>query len=182
MDHSKLRISEIGWDFEVLVLGLPPGEMPEPAGPHFKPPKRLSEERSIQQQIQQNWKRLDRAISAGNRNEHNPYQPTNGKIAEVWKYARRNLNKKWGKEDYYSLLLYLSVGRNSLDWHYGVDAFFWWNGVYVTIDVSTHRKKKVKANFSLTSKQLDQKSLSQFGAAVAGLLMEKKRAQVRSAR
>jgi len=155
----------IGRKFETELFG----EMPVRSQVR---PGYLSLERSIQQQVKSNWKRFGRAIASG-RVDHNPYEPATGKLDLVWKAVKRAIERKWPKDDYWPVLLYTAIGTNSLDWHHGVDAFVWWNGVFVTIDASTYYKGEKKADFILTAAELRKPNLSYFGQRVANLLIRR---------
>jgi hypothetical protein len=60
---------------------------------------------------------------------------------------------------------------------HGVDAFFWWDGTFVTIDVSMMPKDTLgclRADFVLTPKDLEPEALLAFGKKVAMLLKDRR--------
>ncbi len=145
-------------------------------------PEQLPLDRSIQQQIKVNWKNYANAIEVSSSYQHNPYDPQMGQTRMIWKSVKRAIERKWKTKDYWPVLLYVARGRSSLDYWYGVDAFFWWNGVHVTIDLSTKHKLNKRAEFLLTPNQVVKEHLSYFGQQVANLLVQKRLVQNRKDR
>lgn len=129
-------------------------------------PDYLDLDRSIQQQIVRNWQKLEHAYQVGG-NGHNPYEPIHGRTFDLWRVVSNSL-LDIGEEP--EVLLYLAVGKNSLDFHHGVDFFFWWKGVYVTVDLTTKPNKRQKADFLFLPEDLEPSGLAQFGDRVAYLL------------
>lgn len=114
--------------------------------------------------------------------QYDPANPSWGKTAELWEVVRKYLPRYVGKNRETFLYLYVSVGRTSMDYWHGVDAFFWWEGCYVTLDASILQKHKggrgkygLKADFVLTPSNTHSKeSLSNTGRMIAEFLKRKK--------
>src|SRR4051812_23836929 len=64
---------------------------------------------------------------------YNPRCPRSGMTSELYDSVRNYLPKKWRK----FLSLYIALGLG-LDRVHGVDAFFYLNGVSVTLDLTTN--------------------------------------------
>src|SRR5579872_3883383 len=72
-------------------------------------------------------------------------RPTGGLNEELFELVAERLPKKWRK----FLYLFIAVG-SSFDQYHGIDAFFYLNGVIVSIDVTTDLSKTGKADFIVT--------------------------------
>ncbi len=111
---------------------------------------------------------------------YDPANPRWGKTPDLWnavnkylpRYPRRISGITTGP-----LRLFISVGRTSLDFYHGVDAFFLWREGYATLDVSLvpkHRKgegkQHLKANFLLTKEHLSPEGMSDLGRDIACVL------------
>jgi hypothetical protein len=76
------------------------------------------------------------------------------------------------------LNLYVAVSeRSALDWMHGVDAFFWWQDVYVTFDISLKpvEAKNLKADFLVNPEDFEPSRLDSLGKQIAWLLKERNR-------
>lgn len=134
-----------------------------------KTPVYLTLNNAIQREILENWRRLEE--NKGSAFEYDPSRPRLGETHAIWSAVKNFLpsnRRKFGKTP---LQFYVSVGNNALDYYHGVDAFFWWQGVFVTIDLTLRTHKFRKADFFLQPKDLAHKNLMAFGEKVAGLLV-----------
>ena len=145
-------------------------------------------EPSIQVVIDYNWAMYAEALEKGHEYYHNPLNPQMGKTHRIYAAVQSFLTRRVRGRDAFPLNLYLSHhGRTSLDWHCGVDVFFWWEGVYATIDLSLRSKAKekkgklfLKADFLLSPKDLEPENLFYFAKNVAKLLKRRKNLQERA--
>lgn len=129
---------------------------------------------SLEQVIEANWAMFAESWERGENIFHNPTKPGMGRTHSLWEAVKNWLPSRLDGQSNLPLNLYVALGRNSLDHHHGVDAFFWWQGVYATIDASTRRKKELlKADFLFTPKDLQHDRLLAFGKKVAELLIER---------
>lgn len=120
---------------------------------------------------------FDRSVDHVKRNQHtivcngwNPKKPHTEAARAMHTRVAKNLPR--GKRE---LRLFVSIGT-TLDVYYGVDAFFEYRGVIVTIDVTISRyKKKAKADFVLTASDFQSNDLYKKLDAVAAEIMEKAR-------
>lgn len=70
-------------------------------------------------------------------------------------------------DDWSELKLYSAVGH-CLDYFHGIDAFFEWQGHTATLDLSTTRKERFKADFVFTPKHVEnQGALQELAKQVA---------------
>ncbi len=161
-----------GREFEELVFGhvakqdqISISELGAPTYLHFK--------NSLQQQIYHNWSIAEAAVEQGRSDYYNPSNPRTGQSHKVWESVKNFLpTEESGKKE--PLHFYMSIGRNSLDYWHGVDAFFVWRGTFVTIDLSLGRKKYPSADFILTPADMnDHKRLLVFGRKAADLLIKR---------
>lgn len=161
-----------GWDFEKHIFGRTAGSIR-----HWEIAD-LNFDDAIEKVIEDNWLHFAEAIDSGAEYCHNPTMPKMGKTLELWRAVRRNLPNTMidGRETV--LNLYVAF-RSSLDVHYGIDAFFWWDGVYVTLDASLRQKEKgeedpylnLKADILIPREAVSQSAGSgRFGMYVANLL------------
>jgi hypothetical protein len=111
---------------------------------------------------------------------YTPTEPNWGKLYPLWLEVHRHLPRRCEGARSGPLSLYISVGT-SLDYHHGVDSFFWWMGVYVSIDASLVPKEKrgrgkehLKADVLLTPDSLTPEGLVFLGEQVANLLKKKR--------
>ena len=161
-----------GREFEVKVFGLPK-DFWEVFGP-FRQPEYLDFESSMQEVIELNNGMYAEALAKGYPYCHNPENPRMGRTHDLWAAVKNWLPRRIGSDVRLPLFLYVAVGRNAFDRYHGVDAFFWWRGVSVTIDVSTSNKKCPSADFVFTPRDyFDSRLLSRFGKKVADLLVTK---------
>ncbi len=169
MTEAPLRVGRI---FEKEVLGV----TDEGKDSFVKFPTRRSFESSIQAIIAENWALYAESLEKGLDDYHNPTRPNMGKTGQLWEAVRKYLPKRVDGVKL-PLNLYISVGRNALDWMYGVDAFFWWDGIYVTIDASLAKKEHgygLQADFVLNPVDLKADALNSLGRKIADLLKERR--------
>ena len=162
---------KIGRDFETKVFGV------DKFGPNLglkSSPDYLNFDDSLKQIIDSNWAMYAHSLEKGEPYCHNPIRPRMGLTHQIWAAVKNWLPKRVEGE-VLPLNLYISVGRNSLDFYHGVDAFFWWNWARVTVDVSYRPKGLVglKADLGFSSEDLQDPKLLQFGRKVASLLVQK---------
>jgi hypothetical protein len=161
----------------------------------FRRPARRSKNSSIQLIIKNNWAEYAESLEKGSEYCHNPARPRMAKTGLLWEAVKNYLPQNI-EGDRVPLNLYIAIGRTTLDWQYGVDAFFWWGGVYVTFDASMMEKvrklsfedlkpktlaswgekkkvRKLSSDFVLTPKDLTPKTLASWGKKVAELLKER---------
>lgn len=105
-------------------------------------------------------------------NPCNP-QPLWGKMSILFASVKRHLPRRCEKERP-QLFLYNAIG-SSLDLLHGVDIFFLWSGVHVTIDLSL-RLKPIRYSVDLTQdlEDMDEEAFDVFGKQVAELLKSRK--------
>ena len=108
---------------------------------------------------------------------YNPMRPNKGNSSLLWTSVKKHLPRRISGFRTVPLSLYISVGRNALDFWHGVDAFFWWQGVYVSIDASRILKRKIglwkerlKADFLITPEDVSPERLSYLGGQMATVL------------
>jgi len=139
--------------------------------------ERLGFEEAIQRVIQDNWVRVAEITALGASRIYDPTKPRRGKTGHIWKAVKKHLPEE--VDDRESLLsLYVTLGT-SLDIHYGIDAFFWWEGVHVAWDLSLRQKKKdaenrkdsLTADFVVTPSDLRGYGLDRLGLKMASRLV-----------
>ncbi|MCX6701988.1 MAG: hypothetical protein NTX96_02210 [Candidatus Zambryskibacteria bacterium] len=117
---------------------------------------------------------------SGRKERYNPIRPNWGKLYQLWFEVEKHL--PWRSEGIRSgpLSLYISIGT-SLDFHHGVDCFFWWMGAYLTIDASLALKEKrgrgkehLKADLLITPDDLTSEGLVNLGEKIATLLKRRR--------
>ncbi len=169
----KTNTLPLGRAFEKEVFGI----TEEDQEPFFRRPGRRGLNSSIQSVIQNNWASFAEALERGLDYCHNPTDPRMGKTHILWSAVKRYLPRRVSGHRSLHLNLYVAVGRNALDWQHGVDAFFWWENVYVTIDVSLIPKEgeELKADFVVNPEDLDGQRLSSLGREIGKLLKERSR-------
>ena len=160
-----------GRDFEYEIFGIAGEE-----GNKVTPPSYLDFTESVQAVA---GKGLTRIGSDGQEETYNPSDPTWGKTRLIWKSVRRALPRRVYGSVSPPPFLYISVGQTSLDFWHGVDAFFWWQGVLVSIDVSLILQKEIKADLLVTPEDLTPEGLSRLGRKIAELLKERRRVHLR---
>jgi hypothetical protein len=138
-------------------------------------PRRIGIHASLQRVIQDNWTMYAEAVEKNSAYCHDPINPQMGKTHLLWVAVKDNLPRRINGHSALPLNLYIAVGRNSLDWRHGIDAFFWWQGVYVTIDVSLRPKseEELKADFLVMPEDLEPEQLQNLGKKIAELLKER---------
>lgn len=114
-----------GFQFEITVLGA--------ACKFEQPPEYRNWEGSFSEVLQ-------REVS-----QYNPAQPTGGLTPQMIEGVRQFLPRKQRRH----LRLYLALAT-SLDYWHGVDAFFYYHGAIVTLDVASYPKPEKKADFLIT--------------------------------
>lgn len=109
---------------------------------------------------------------------HDPTDPQMGKTPELFRAVKRYLPRRLlGKK--LPLNLYVAIGK-ALDWYYGIDAFFWWGGVLVSLDASLLKKNHygrgkfwLHADFVLNPDDLAPEGLDHLGCRIAQLLRQR---------
>lgn len=169
---GALKILPPGRAFEMEIFGIT-----EDVERAFRRPSRRDIDSSIQNIIEYNLAMYAEALERGSEYCHNPAKPEMGKTNLLWQAVKQYLPSRTERGNKTPLNLYVAIGRTSLDWQHGVDAFFWWQGVYVTIDASLRMKQgpELKADFVLNPKDLEPQNLSVWGKQVAELLIERKK-------
>ncbi|MBA3733396.1 hypothetical protein H0W91_03410 [Patescibacteria group bacterium] len=162
-----------GRAFEKEIFGITEG-YGENLG-FFRPPDKRDFFESLQDVITINWAMFAEAEEKGLAHCHNPSNPRMGRTHDLWASVKNYL-PPCRRRQCIPLDFHVAIGRNSLDYHHGVDAFFWWQGAYVTIDVSLRGKDllgTLKADILFTPKDLRPLRLQDFGKAVAKILVER---------
>lgn len=113
---------------------------------------------------------------------YNPAYPIWGLTKELWRAVRRFLPRRLQGE-VRPLCLYIAVGWTSLDIYHGIDAFFWWQGAKVTLDVSMIPKIRIpilekgeselKADILVLPEDMSPERLRLLGKKIATLLKER---------
>jgi len=101
---------------------------------------------------------------------YNPADPKWGKMPILFASVKRYLPKRPG------LFLYNAIG-SSLDLLHGVDLFFFWNGVYATIDLSlADSLKELRGTVDLRQnlEDMTEEDFDVFGQQIAGILRKRK--------
>lgn len=161
-----------GRAFEERILGV--------REENVKPKYRLGRynlNKSLQHVIRENWAAFAEAVEKGFEQFHNPENPQMGETHLLWSAVKRHLPSRVNKQ-HVPLNLYVTVGKNALDWRHGVDAFFWWQGACVTIDISMlpAEHKNLKADVLFNPEDMEGERLFAFGKRVADLLKERSKA------
>ena len=143
--------------------------------PNLKPSSR-SYERSLKVIIDQVWAEYAEATCKG-LDAYDPTNPIVGKTPLIFRAVKKHLPRRVNGRSSFPLNMFIAVGRTSLDWQHGVDAFFVWEGVIVTFDASTRVKDpvKLKADFLFLPSDLGREKLDKFGKNVADLLRYKRK-------
>ncbi len=136
---------------------------------------------SFQYIVRMNWSMYGESLVTGDAYCHNPVNPEMGRTRELWSAVRRHLPRRVQGRQSLPLNLYVAIGRTSLDCHHGVDAFFWWQGAFVTFDVSLRQKEKegslkARSDFVLSPEHLSPEGLNLWSKKVARLLKERSHA------
>ena len=165
-----------GRAFEQEILGIT--DLGNEAG-FYTYPKLIELEHALRYVINHNWVTYADSLAKGHDFCHNPMSPKVGKTREIWEAVKDFLPGKVGEYTKVKvpLNLYIAIGMNSLDYRLGVDAFFWWQGVYATIDVTTSKGKHLRgfgADFLFTRKEVEPVRLREFGKEVAALLIKRR--------
>jgi hypothetical protein len=136
-------------------------------------PGELDFERSIQEQIRLNWRRAELAREIG-QDFYDPSDPRTGESQRICAAVRGYLRSQG--HDPATLHLYVAIGWNSLDFWHHIDAFFFWDGVIVTVDLSTENKADFQADILLSTRDLNPRHLPAFGERVGKCLIARKNA------
>ena len=163
-----------GREFERTFFGLPVSWVPSYWAP------RLGFDAAIQQVIQDNWAQFAEAQRLGASYVHNPIEPEMGRTPDVWSMVKGYLPEEVDGRNP-PLGLYVALG-SSLDLHYGVDAFFWWDGCCATVDLSLQEKTKgaqnpkmvLHADMLIGLSILRRGGLNWFGRRMARLLIHRR--------
>ncbi len=125
------------------------------------------------------WTPLERTRQNGHMERYDPMDPNWGKSGQLFFEVRRHLPLRVGGMPSGPLFLHIAcrMPRTSLDFWHGVDAFFFWEGIHVTIDVSFFGKGELKANFLITPKEMEPERLGLLGNEIAQLLKERRRSK-----
>ena len=111
--------------------------------------------------------------------EYCPERPNWGRSGEIWLAVKKYLPRRVRGKFSGPLGLFVSVNGTSLDVQHGVDAFFFWQGVHVTLDASLIPKdkegevKRLKADFVITPGDMTNDKLDSLGKKVAQLLRKR---------
>jgi len=118
---------------------------------------------------------------SGTYETYDPFNPKWGHLHELWTEVYKRLPKRSSGVRSGPLSLHVAI-NTPLDYWHGVDAFFWWMGVYLTIDasqVSKGKEKKgkrhLKADLLVTPADLNPTRLASLGEYIANFLKEKRR-------
>ena len=148
-------------------------------------PYYLDFDRSMQQVVKMAWRNHALALSKKLRPgkfSYNPLEPK-GEIRRLFDQVQRHLPKKVDDRDPGPLSFYVSVGKYSLDRYHKVDGFFWWEGVYFTIDVTTRKKDLTDpkaADYVFMPDDLDEYNILILGFQIAEALKQRRRWLVQS--
>ena len=161
-----------GAEFEMLVLGVTACEEEDFILTHLK------FEESMSEVINQNLIACDDSLLDGE--IHHPLSPNLGMTREIWSVVRNFLPRRAGGMQSGPLSFYIAVGTD-LDYRHGVDAFLCWEGVWVTLDMSTALKSKrgwgrhrLKADLLFGPGDIETNSLLDLGEKIAQLLKTKR--------
>jgi hypothetical protein len=116
---------------------------------------------------------------------YDPYNPTWGKLKGLWLEVNNRLPKRSSGARSGPLALHVAI-NTPLDFWHGVDAFFWWEGTYLTLDASLvsktrrvkgEKKKKgdLKADLLIKPEDLTPERLAVLGEQIATFLKERRR-------
>ena len=143
-------------------------------------PYYLDFDRSMQQVVKMAWRNYALALGKKLRPgkfSYNPLEPK-GEIRKLFDQVLRHLPKKVDGRDPSPLNFYVSVGKYSLDRFHKVDGFFWWEGVYFTIDVTTRQKDlsdPKTADYVFMPEDLDEYYILILGFQIAEVLEQRRR-------
>lgn len=102
--------------------------------------------------------------------KYNPGNPTWDESPILFRSVKRHLPKR----PKMSLYLYNAVG-SSLDIYHGVDIFFLWKGVFVTIDLSLHEKQlRSTVDLVVNLEGMDDEAFDVLGKQIADLLKKRR--------
>lgn len=167
---------------------LPPGRQFEEFvfGEHGETEDEIPEYESYRDSLasvaQDNWARFAR-FSEGGELFHCPSRPTMGQSFEIWKSVKVFLPRRVEGSSA-NLDFFLALGSPANFFH-GIDAFFWWHGVFATIDASLIPKQKIglgeryirgtylKADFLISPPDLESEGLALLGKRIADLLIKR---------
>jgi len=118
------------------------------------------------------WTPLERTGPDGRLERYDPTDPNWGKSGQLWFEVKRNLPLRVGGVPRGPLFLHIAcrAPRTSLDFYHGIDAFFFWEGVYATIDVSLLEKEELKADILITPREMEPERLGSLGHEITQLL------------
>ncbi|MFA5889067.1 MAG: hypothetical protein WCW47_02380 [Candidatus Paceibacterota bacterium] len=158
------------WEVDFFGVRCPYGSFTPPAYQNFDP--------SVQE-----------IIDAGGRNtgpggayNYNPATPRPSVSYDLWKQVQKGLPSYVKGQPHHHLFLYLAIGGMALDIYHGVDAFFFWNGTYVSVDVSITQKKRkggrrngsrLKADVLITPADNNPARLRELGRQIAELFQSR---------
>jgi hypothetical protein len=110
---------------------------------------------------------------------YDPSNPKAGKTEQIFSAVKKHLPRRVSGHSASKLELYVSVGRTSLDWYHGVDFFFVWEGVSVTVDVSLGYKnpREMRAEFLFNPSDLEADRLDLFARNIADRLKKRRVSQ-----
>jgi hypothetical protein len=167
--NDPLPSSGRGWEFE--VFGVCSNE----------DPVCFPEYRGIKESIQEvMWMPLERTNGDGTVEQYDPMNPSWAMSGQLWSAVMKHLPRKVAG-GWHSGPLSLHIACRdctpSLDFYHGIDAFFFWEGVYVALDVSLLPKYEVKADFLITPVEMTGEKLGSLGKEIAALLKRRRRAE-----
>ena len=120
------------------------------------------------------WAPLQRIGKDGQIETYDPANPNWGMSRLLWFSVRKHLPLRVHGRSSGTLFLHIACRRKrtALDTHHGVDAFFFWEGAYATVDVSFLDKDKadLKANFLITPDDMEPRRLDEVGFEIARFL------------
>ena len=110
---------------------------------------------------------------SGEAERYEPTKPNWGKLHRLWLEVHERLPRRCEGRRSGPLFHFISIGT-SLDFHHGVDSFFWWNGVYLSLDASLIPKERgesgkghLKADILITPDDLTPAGLPRLGEDIA---------------
>ena len=135
---------------------------------------------SMQQVIKMAWRNHDLFLKGKlptGKFSYNPLEPK-GEIKELFEQVKRHLPRWIDGRVASPLNFYVSIGKYSLDRYHKVDGFFWWEGVYFTIDVTTRQKDlnhPKRADYLFMPDDLEDYNLHILGFQIADELESRRR-------
>ena len=117
---------------------------------------------------------------SGEVERYEPTKPNWGKLYQLWLEVHRRLPRRCEGKMSGPLSIYISIGT-SLDFHHGVDAFFFWKEVYLSLDASLIPKERgesgkghLKADVLITPDDLTPMGLAYLAEDIAHQLRRRR--------